>query len=459
MGGISVGDGSDGCVFDKKFDDQGNPTAVEGTATKVYPKNKSNLADAELQLSNTVYNVVPKDANGFPIAAVIGHDLKVIPTVNDTIKHGSGACGELKADIGSRQTDFKALEMPLIIGDIVHENKGKENSSSEFDKYEFYSVMIKTIESLVQNKLFHADIADRNIFEMYDPRYARFKIVGSGYTHAALGDFGNMINLNDTVRLNENITYYCESHNITTESHLSRVFMKDGSTPMANICMAMFMISIKAPEKLPEKIEYIKSIVVKKGDRYPFEDISFILNGRTLAEVVHKDSMRKKTRSISDHYIPQMLSLLAYLSTIHTPEEYLEVAKLHMLDSDLKMLSVVMAHKDVEDDPRAFTAWNTFPALPVPRILPVLPAFLGGPAPLPAKYPVLPPPPERYPVLPAKYPVLPPPPELPKTSAFDPDAEIKEIEKRLAALRQGGRRRKTKKHRRSIKKKTRKFMK
>ena len=139
IGGISVGDGSDGCVFDKKFDSEGNPTPAEGTATKIYPKNKSNLADAELQLSNIVYNVVPKDASGVPIAAVIGHDLKIIRTVNDTIRHGSGACGELKTDIGAKQTGFKALEMPLIVGDIVKENKGADSTTSDFNNYEFYS--------------------------------------------------------------------------------------------------------------------------------------------------------------------------------------------------------------------------------------------------------------------------------------------------------------------------------
>lgn len=360
-GGESVGTGSDGCVFDKKFDSDGNPTADTGIATKIYPKNNSNLADAELKLSNAVYNVVPKDASGVPIAAIIGRDLKILPTVKDKITKYQLACNELNNDIVGKKTGFKALEMPLILGDLLD-----KEGDSYFNKYEFYSKLIETVKTLPTGNLFHGDIANRNIFEVQNNSARRYgkEARGIDQSYAALGDFGNMINLNESSDLIKNITYYCESHYITADSDFSKIFSKDGSTPAANLTMAMYMISTSALEKLPEKIEYIKSIVLKTGERYPFEDISFILNGYSgFRGVIHKDAMRKITKPIADHYIPQMVDLLNYLSTQRTPDEYLRLAKLHMLDSDLKMLSVVMCHKGVEDN-EAFAAWTTSPGMP-----------------------------------------------------------------------------------------------
>lgn len=220
-GGVAIASGSDGCVFDTHFEDDGMAVPAQGTISKVFAVSKQDVALNEY-LS---IELVRKATNGRGVAPPAPGQLKTIPDVKDTIpvtlirrgEYSPNGCGRV-ADQKDKGGDlFYIIESPRVKGSLV-DLKTKTLSAASFGD------AVWALQGLSTAGLCHMDIARRNIFL-------------SNENVPLVGDFGNLLNIHDP-DLKTKIAGHLTKYRLRT---LSECFTSDGSTAALNMAMLIYM--------------------------------------------------------------------------------------------------------------------------------------------------------------------------------------------------------------------------
>lgn len=179
-GGKALASGSDGCVFDGTFTDDGTFTKSTTVVTKVYPFQYTSVATNEYARMQEV--AAATNGNGVVVATTPPTSIATIPDSaweSDTLKT-TGACGNLAS---SSKGPYMGLTLPLISGDLLALRRAQRIPISP----DSFAVLHKALQSLATARIVHMDFAARNIF--YTESDDRIT--------ALLGDFGTTLNLND----------------------------------------------------------------------------------------------------------------------------------------------------------------------------------------------------------------------------------------------------------------------
>jgi hypothetical protein len=184
-GGRFVGSGSDGCVFNSRFDASGNvikgsEDGKEGIASKVYVAGPKGELNPQAVNEYAIMMRVRKATNGLGVAVALDGSLRAIPDIVEAERTSipppaRGACAQLTDDA----KPYTVIELPLVKGHMFPSPGGYPAKSFE------------TLETAIQQikaaKVTQLDLAVRNIFYVEDDK--------TGATVLLLGDFGNGIDL------------------------------------------------------------------------------------------------------------------------------------------------------------------------------------------------------------------------------------------------------------------------
>jgi hypothetical protein len=190
-GGDSIGSGTDGCVFNVRFDATGNvvPESKDGAlgiATKIYsvgPKEKSMNPAAVNEYEMMMK--VRKVTNGLGVAVALDGTLRQLENIDkseiDTIPllaNGTiqGACAYMK---DKTKSPYTLIELPLVSGSITRFSFGVL-AEDEFANLK------SALEKMKAAQLTQLDLAARNVF---------YSAEEGGKAMLLLGDFGNGIDL------------------------------------------------------------------------------------------------------------------------------------------------------------------------------------------------------------------------------------------------------------------------
>ena len=161
-GGVAIASGSDGCVFDMRFNDDGTAVDVPGIVSKVFPQDRMSVAENEFDANE----LVKKVTGGLGVAISSGK-IRTIPAVKDSIPDAlvtrvpePNACSKI---VDQKGGVFYVIESPRIKGSLISlELKGLP--------VKFFTDAIKALQLLGEKGLCHMDIASRNIFVSNDDK-------------------------------------------------------------------------------------------------------------------------------------------------------------------------------------------------------------------------------------------------------------------------------------------------
>lgn len=322
VGGKALASGTDGCVFDKRFNEDGSIIDVPDIVSKVFPKEKGAVARNEFSILAAVKNVIP-DGKG----VVVGDaQLKTINAVTDTIgdKARTGmapnACGRVMMQ---KDSPFYVIEYPRIDGSMIDLNKRDVPIS-------FFDDAIQALQTLSQSGLVHMDIAARNVFVKNEK--------------ALIGDFGNMINTKDTRNLPASIKSYLSKYSINT---IGDCLVDQGTTSTLRIAMLMYVTEDMSSIK--QQIEHYLQPYKEKGRTiYEFSDVYY-------------EADAKAHPSLHDKLTEEMRSYLETMKGITNKSilEAIMLSELHL--TDIRMLALLMSERceQTEELPtRVFELWN-----------------------------------------------------------------------------------------------------
>lgn len=216
-GGKALASGADGCVFDVRFGKDGTTQDIPGIVSKVFPKEKKAVADNEFSILALVNKTIP-DGKGIVSGNV---ELRTITDVKDEMRDKStfqppNACGMIVKQKERGETPFYVLEYPRVDGSLL-QHRGKLPLDA-------FNEAIIALQTLSANGLIHMDIAPRNVFVKDNT--------------CLIGDFGNMININDEGHLDSVIKEYLSKNMINS----IRDCLTDGdTTSSARIAMLLYV--------------------------------------------------------------------------------------------------------------------------------------------------------------------------------------------------------------------------
>ena len=176
-GGAAIASGSDGCIFDTQFDENGNPTSSQTIISKVFARSKKAVAENEFRINRRVFDIT----KGLGVA-VSDSPVREVPQIRDTIP--SSLTGKGCTLVSNDEGPFYVIEYPRIIGSL-------DKRKGEPLPFSFFKTAYDALIKLSTNKLFHMDIAQRNIF--YNDK------------EALIGDFGSSVDMTDEVIFNEGL--------------------------------------------------------------------------------------------------------------------------------------------------------------------------------------------------------------------------------------------------------------
>jgi hypothetical protein len=311
IGGKALASGADGCVFDVRFSPDGSVEPVDGIVSKVFPKVKAAVAQNEFAILKRVNAVIP-DGKG----VVAGNpELKTIMDVKDEIGnkasmgYAMNACGRIVSQKERGETPFYVLEYPRVDGSLAERKRGSLS-------LEAFDDAITAVHTLSAAGLIHMDIAARNVFVKDDK--------------ALIGDFGNMININDEGNLLSAIQTYISKNIIVS---IRDCLSANDVTSTARIAMLMFV-----SDDLTELKSEMKDLVAQYRDgTYQFSELYYDADQK-----VHPILHGPLTREMK-----------LYLDTMYGIQDK-KVIKTLMLDelkrSDIRMLAITILEKSVASD-------------------------------------------------------------------------------------------------------------
>lgn len=306
IGGKALASGSDGCVFDVRFLPDGSIQNVEGIVSKVFPKERANVAKNEFAILQEVNRVIP-DGKG----VVAGNpELKTISDMKDDATSkaksdfGLNACARIVNQKQKGESPFYVLEYPRIDGSLS-ERRGDRLPLEAFDD------AIVAVQKLSAEGLIHMDIAARNVF-VKDNK-------------CLIGDFGNMINISDENNLTSAIKGYLDKHMIKTIGDC----LSDGDvTSTARIAMLMY-VSDDLPTLKSEMLGHTQQF---RNGTYAFSDLYY--DGDARAHAILHASLTQEMKV----YLDEMGKI--------ENKNVIKAIMLHELkQSDIRMLAIVMLER------------------------------------------------------------------------------------------------------------------
>jgi hypothetical protein len=183
-GGRYIGSGSDGCVFNSRFDASGNvlpesKDGGQGIASKVYVSGSDGGLNRQAANEYAIMMKVRAATNGLGVAVAFDGTLRSIPDIDPTErasiqKSAGGAC----ANLTESAKPYTVIELPLVKGHMLPLSGGYAEES--------FTILESAVMKIQAAKVTQLDLAVRNIFYDYDD---------GGKTTLLLGDFGNGIDL------------------------------------------------------------------------------------------------------------------------------------------------------------------------------------------------------------------------------------------------------------------------
>lgn len=188
-GGVNIGSGTDGCVFNSRFDKDGNvipdsKNGAAGIATKVYsvgakPGSMNSAAVNEYNMMMKVRKVT----NGLGVAVALDNSLRQLAKIDEeevkTIPTPvEGACEHLT---NPKKSPYTVIELPLVSGSLSR--FGIQWGSFPDSAF---TTLKSALDAMAAAKLTQLDLAARNIF---------YLMREDGELTFLLGDFGNGIDL------------------------------------------------------------------------------------------------------------------------------------------------------------------------------------------------------------------------------------------------------------------------
>lgn len=308
IGGKALASGADGCVFDVRFLPDGSTQIVDGIVSKVFPKEKKAVAENEYSILALVNKTIP-DGKGVVVGNV---ELKTISDVKDEIGNKGrtndftpNACGRIVNQKQRSESPFYVLEYPRVDGSML-DLKTMDVPLS------FFEDAIHAVQTLSKAGLVHTDIATRNIFV-------------KGNT-GLIGDFGNMININDERNLSAVIKSYIDKNTILS---IGDCLSANEVSSTARIAMLMYVSEDLQP--LKEEMENLVTEYKNKSRSYWFSDTYFEAKYPLLREPLTQN-------------MKQYLDTMATISN----KNVIKAVMLHELkQSDIRMLAIVMLDRAV----------------------------------------------------------------------------------------------------------------
>jgi hypothetical protein len=311
-GGTAIGSGTDGCVFDKTFDANGNPSDNPNIVSKVFSTQKESKARQEFKIQQKIRQIT----NGEGVVVSSMNQIKSASTIKDNIpseKLNSTGCTTLKRDIDSGNQPLFIIEYPRIQGDF-RTIKGKQ-------PLQFFSKAQNALEKLSNAGIIHTDIAERNIFVINTGSNT-----SSSTIEAAIGDFGSAIDLKDP-----NVDNVLVPRMTALGSRILEFFSSDQVTPFFGIS-ALFYLNRANPEKIKQLKQEINDILsstyTEKGvTHYDFEDIvSSTFTSR-------KDLIPAVVKSLEEF-------MKMYLTA--DPKDYIKLFKIEAVMTDRCMFNLIL---------------------------------------------------------------------------------------------------------------------
>lgn len=307
IGGKSLASGTDGCVFDVRFLPDGSIEQVDGIVSKVFPKEKKDVANNEYSILNSVIEIIP-DGKG----VVVGDtELKTVTAIKDTIGDKAridfsvNACGRIVLQMQRGESPFYVLEYPRIDGSIIDLNlRGME--IAQFDD------AIVALQTLSKAGLIHMDIAARNVFVKNNK--------------CLIGDFGNMINIKDSANLEASVRGYITKYSIDT---IGDCISDQGTSTTARIAMLMY-VSNDLPALKTQMNRYLETYVDdNKKTVYEFADVYYEANHPMLETLL----------------IENLAKFLKAMRTLETKSDIEKVMINELMLTDIRMLAMLMAER------------------------------------------------------------------------------------------------------------------
>ena len=260
-GMASIGAGSDGCVFDGTFTEEGDFTVEEDVVTKVYPPRYSYVAHNEWKAMELV-----KAATGGEGVILADGPPKPIATITEeAFDYGTmnNACGTLRTESDAGEVGIVGLVLPRIEGDL-NDYAGQVIAAEKFDELDavFYKLSAANIV--------HMDVASRNIFYTND-----------GDLKLYVGDFGSAFDCM-AEDFDANIKKYIKRYRLG--SNFMGITRMDGIHPVTLLLAIFYEALIHGKKTYTSFMEFV-------------EREKFMSNSRSIAK---RTWMCRKIKAIID---------------------------------------------------------------------------------------------------------------------------------------------------------------
>jgi hypothetical protein len=190
-GGVNIGSGTDGCVFDVQFDESGkvkpgSEKGGTGIATKVYKTGPNGELNPAAVNEYNIMMKVRKATNGLGVVTALDGTLRKLESIDSSeIKtialladgKAQGACNYL---IEPGNSPYTVLELPLVSGAVAKFTFGSLTEPA-------FSNMKSALSKMKGAKITQLDLAARNVF---------YSSTGAADVSLMVADFGNGIDLN-----------------------------------------------------------------------------------------------------------------------------------------------------------------------------------------------------------------------------------------------------------------------
>lgn len=230
-GGLSIASGSDGCVFDGTFAEDGTFTKDDARVTKVYSPQRADIAKNEWDAMNLVKSVVP-DGKGVVVAEGPPQTIATVPETSFEDGNKRNACEELDKVItsGNPHDAMLGLVLPRISGTLyeLYIDGFKNNKKLSLPAMSFADI-VTAVEKMGDAGIAHMDFAVRNVF---------YKEEG-GNNILLLGDFGNTFKIGDDI--DERVKTYVNRYNLRGVGRFRVAISNiDGVHPIAVAIMVLY---------------------------------------------------------------------------------------------------------------------------------------------------------------------------------------------------------------------------
>lgn len=311
-GGVAIASGSDGCVFDTRFLEDGTPQDAPGVVSKVFPANKKDVAQNEF----TMNGIVKVATKGVGVLVNEG-GVRTISGMNDTIpaplvESKTNACAEIvKQKDSGVSTPFYVLESPRVKGTLLDFKRHRISIRGEQGDILPLSVFqdaITAVGAMGKQGIAQMDIANRNIFVSNDDK-------------ALIADFGSALNMND-MDFKSRIEWYVTKYGITNVFSCLYDF---GSS--ANVRTAMMMYTTDDIDTAKEAIQ--EQLQTDRKGNYFFMDCY-------RKEIEHAPEEWKPT------LIKEMGEFLTKMLSLADKAAILNVLKEELCRSDSRVLAMLI---------------------------------------------------------------------------------------------------------------------